>query len=162
MPYLSVNGIDLYYECHGQGPALVLAHGSGGNHASWWQQVPYFSQSYQVITFDHRGFGLSADVPDGPGRDAFVDDLTGLLDHLEIQQAALVAQSMGGSTCLGFTARHPDRVRALVMADTPGGINEPALQRTMAAVARDNSGRSILPRISHIGSLQAQWAAQTR
>ena len=51
MPFASVNGIELYYETHGTGPALVLAHGGGGSHLSWWQQVPALSKMYQVVTF---------------------------------------------------------------------------------------------------------------
>ncbi len=49
----------------------------------------------------------------------------GLLDHLGIQRAALVAQSMGGGTCMGFTARFPERVSSLVMADTIAGVTLP-------------------------------------
>ena len=120
MPFAKVNGIDLYYESTGTGPPVVLAHGVGGNHAIWWKQVKYFSQWYQVINFDHRGFGLTSDVEGGPGRAAFVDDLEALLDHLEIEKATLVAQSMGGRTCLGFSVKRPERVQALVMAATTG------------------------------------------
>jgi 3-oxoadipate enol-lactonase len=50
MPFATLNGIDLYYETHGSGPALVFTHGGGGNHLSWWQQVPAFSQHYTVVT----------------------------------------------------------------------------------------------------------------
>ena len=57
MPLADVNGTELYYEVHGSGPPLVLAHGVGGNHGIWWQQLPYLSQWYTVVTFDHRGFG---------------------------------------------------------------------------------------------------------
>jgi 3-oxoadipate enol-lactonase len=136
MPSVAVNGIDLYYESHGEGPAIVLAHGVGGNHASWYQQVPVFAQGYRVITFDHRGFGNSGDDPEGPGRAAFVDDLEGLLDSLGVQEAALVAQSMGGWTLLGYSMRHPERVKALVMADTLGGISEPgSLADELAGIA---------------------------
>jgi 3-oxoadipate enol-lactonase len=119
-----VNGIDLYYEVHGEGPAVVFAHGAGGNHLSWWQQVPVFMRQYRCVTFDHRGFGQSTDVPHAPGSQAFVQDLEGLLDYLGIEHAVLVAQSMGGRTCLGFTLAHPARVRALVMADTTGGFGD--------------------------------------
>jgi 3-oxoadipate enol-lactonase len=125
MPVLSTNGIDCYYESHGDGPAVVFAHGVGGNHASWYQQVPFFRRWYRAVTFDHRGFGNSTDVADGPGRAAFVDDLEGLLDGLGIRDVALVAQSMGGWTMLGYAMRHRERVRALVMADTLGGMTEP-------------------------------------
>jgi 3-oxoadipate enol-lactonase len=127
MPKAPVNGINLYYESTGEGPAVVFAHGRGGNHLSWWQQVPVFSRSYRCITFDHRGFGQSFNPPDAEGRDAFVEDLRALLDHLEIAEAYLVAQSMGGLTCLGFALAYPDRTRGLVLGDTTGGIGEPGV-----------------------------------
>jgi pimeloyl-ACP methyl ester carboxylesterase len=95
MPKAQINGITLYYEVHGQGPAVVFAHGAGGNHLSWWQQVPVLARQYRCISFDHRGFGQSLDAPNGPGSQAFVEDLKGLLDYLEIERASLVAQSMG-------------------------------------------------------------------
>src|SRR5437667_8263501 len=74
MPTTHVNGIQLYYEEYGKGFPIVLAHGAGGNHMSWWQQVPDFARNYRCITFDHRGWGLSVDTDDlGPS--AFTDDL---------------------------------------------------------------------------------------
>jgi 3-oxoadipate enol-lactonase len=117
----------MYYESHGEGDAIVFAHGAGGNHLSWWQQVPFFRRRYRCVTFDHRGFGRSADVEGGPGANAFVEDLRALLDSLEIEKTYLVAQSMGGGTCMGFTMAHPERVRGLVMADTTGTMSEAKL-----------------------------------
>ena len=122
----------LYYEVTGSGPALIFAHGLGGNHLSWWQQVPGFSRRYRCITFDHRGFGNSIDVPNGPGQEAFVEDLKGLLDNLGIERAHLVAQSMGGRSCLGFALAHPKRVDKLVLADTTCGVSEPSLLKAIA------------------------------
>jgi 3-oxoadipate enol-lactonase len=132
MPKAQVNGIDLYYEVHGDGPAMVFAHGAGGNHLSWWQQVPVFARQYRCIIFDHRGFGQSPDVPNGPGSQAFVEDLKQLLDHLKIERTSLVAQSMGGRTCLGFTLEYPERVQALVMADTTGGFGDARMAQLRA------------------------------
>jgi len=79
------------------------------------------------VTFDHRGFGRSADVEGGPGANAYAEDLRALLDHLGIERTFLVAQSMGGGTCMGFTAAYPDRVRGLVMADTTGTMSDEKL-----------------------------------
>ncbi len=121
MATAAVNGIQLYYEEHGSGPAVVFAHGAGGNHLSWWQQVPVFARKYRCVSFDHRGWGLSLDGHDA-GPAAFVDDLRGLLDHLGIERVALVSQSMGGLTCLAFTIGHPQRVSALVMGNTFAGM----------------------------------------
>jgi 3-oxoadipate enol-lactonase len=116
--------IELYYEIHGEGPAVVFAHGAGGTHMSWWQQVPAISQHYKCITIDQRTFGFSRDIKNGPGRKAFVGDLKGLLDQLGIRKTALVGQSMGGTTVLGFTSAYPDRVSALIMSDTTGGYSD--------------------------------------
>lgn len=124
MPTFKIGESTLYYELHGEGEPLLLAHGVGGNHAIWYQQTAVLSKSYQVILLDQRGFGRSSDV-EGLGRAAFADDLERLLDHLEIQRVALVGQSMGGGTCVGFAARHPARVAAVVLASTLHGLSEP-------------------------------------
>jgi 3-oxoadipate enol-lactonase len=127
MPKAQINGIELYYEAHGEGPAITFAHGRGGNHLSWWRQVSIFAQHYRCITFDHRGWGASVEPPGGPGRSAFVEDLKQLLDYLEVPQTFLVAQSMGGLTCLGFAMAYPERANGLVLADTTGGVGDPSV-----------------------------------
>ena len=98
MAFADVNGVSMYYEVHGEGTPVVFAHGSGGNHISWWQQIPYFSQFYKCVIFDHGTFGRTPDEAVPKGRTAFADDLEGLLDHLAIDKAAIVAHSMGGRT----------------------------------------------------------------
>jgi 3-oxoadipate enol-lactonase len=130
MPYLDVPGARLYYEVHGPegAPALVFAHGLGGNHISWWQQVPEFAKRYRCVTFAHRGFAPSTQEAAEPGAAAFADDLETLLDHLGLAEVRLVAQSMGGWTCLAFALRHPGRVRALVMCDTHGTFMSPQIE----------------------------------
>jgi 3-oxoadipate enol-lactonase len=146
MPKAPVNSIALYYEVHGNGPTVVFAHGAGGNHLSWWQQVPVLAPKYRCVSFDHRGFGQSPDTPDGPGSQAFVEDLKQLLDHLEIDRAALVAQSMGGRTCLGFALAYPERVRALVMADTTGGFSDARIAQLRAEGEAALAGANPPPR----------------
>jgi pimeloyl-ACP methyl ester carboxylesterase len=120
---LATAGAEIYWQAHGAGPAIVLAHGIGGNHAIWYRQLDALSRSNRVITFDHRGFGLSQDH-DGRGRDAFVDDLVALLDHLGEAKVALVGQSMGAGTCIGFAHRAAERVAALAICDSLHGIAE--------------------------------------
>jgi 3-oxoadipate enol-lactonase len=120
MPKASVNGTELYFESNGEGPAILFAHGAGGNHLSWWQQVPEFSKQYRCVTFDHRAFGQSVDA-NGEGRTAFARDVLALLDHLGLERVFVVAQSMGGRTAAGLVRNAADRVRALVLAGTLGG-----------------------------------------
>jgi 3-oxoadipate enol-lactonase len=127
MPFLHRPGCDLYYEVTGAGPAVVFAHGLGGNHLSWWQQVPHLARRNTCVTFSHRGFGPSREDPGGPGPAAFVDDLGALLDRLGVGDVRLVAQSMGGWTCLGYALSAPGRVRGLVMSSTFGSLADPEL-----------------------------------
>jgi pimeloyl-ACP methyl ester carboxylesterase len=134
MPTVSVLGADFYYERHGQGPALLFAHGLGGNHLVWWQQVPFFRQRYTCITIDHPGFGWSGQPPGE--RWSFVDCLEGLLDALDLARVSLVGQSMGGKTCLGFALRRPERVAALVMASTMLPLRLPEFGDYQGEVAR--------------------------
>ncbi len=126
MPFAELNGIELFYEEQGEGPGLVFLHGAAGNHISWWQQFPAFRDRYRCVAIDHRGFGRSTD-PQGESAARFVDDLEALLEQLGIERTALVSQSMGGRSALGYAVRHPERVSALVLADTSAAIDWPEL-----------------------------------
>ena len=135
MPKAPINGIELYYESHGSGPAIVFAHGRGGNHMSWWQQVARFSGDFRCITFDHRGWGQSFAEYGSPLRENFASDLVVLLDYLGVQETFLVAQSMGGFSCLEFALTHPERTLGLVLGDTTGGV---VTQGVLAELAKTN------------------------
>jgi pimeloyl-ACP methyl ester carboxylesterase len=116
-------GADIHYEVYGKGPAVVFAHGLGGNHLSWWQQVAHFAPSRTCVVFAHRGFPPSSSFPGGAAPDSYADDLSALIEELGLKEVALVAQSMGGWTCLEYSLREPKKVRALVMASTSGTVD---------------------------------------
>jgi 3-oxoadipate enol-lactonase len=144
----------LYFEVDGAGPMLVFAHGLGGNHLSWWQQVPYFRDRYTCVTFAHRGFSPSSAPPGGPHPDDYAGDLAALVDHLGGGDVRIVAQSMGGWTALEYALANPTRVRALVLASTAGTIARapslfadpdqlPAWERKAAAATAANQANNI-------------------
>jgi pimeloyl-ACP methyl ester carboxylesterase len=144
--FLERDGERLYFEAIGEGPALVLTHGAGGNHAVWFQQVPRFARSRRVVLWDQRGFGRSTarGGPNNPARAAA--DLAALLDHLAVARADLVGQSMGGWAVLALALEQPARVRSLVLADTPGGIDTPESRSAFRNVAPGGFARSELGR----------------
>ena len=124
----------IYYEVQGTGPALLFAHGRGGNAASWWQQVPHFSQRFRVIVFDHRTFGRSRGGGEAFTQLQLAADIVAILDAEGIENAALVGQSMGGWSCLGAALGHPRRVSCLVMTSTPGGLLSQEMEGKMSEV----------------------------
>jgi 3-oxoadipate enol-lactonase len=119
------DGASIYYEVTGSGPSLVLCHGAGGNHAIWYQQVAALADRYQVITWDHRGYGRSGGAT-GVGEPAVSSsDLEAVLDAVGAERTHVAAQSMGGWVALGFALAHPERVATLTLADTIAGISTP-------------------------------------
>lgn len=122
MPYIERDGARVYYECKGSGPALVFAHGAGGNAAIWFNQIAHFAGDYQCIAFDHRLFGRSSHPQGELTVHEFRDDLIAILDAAGADEAHLVGQSMGGFTVLRTALDCPDRVASLTMSCTGGGI----------------------------------------
>ncbi len=120
---LNVEGAQIHYEVSGAGPAIVFAHGLGGNHMSWWQQVGHFRERHTCVTFAHRGFAPSSVSEVHPDPLKYADDLTALIDHLGLDPVCLVGQSMGGWTMVEYCLRHPQRVRGLVLSSTVGSID---------------------------------------
>src|SRR5687768_8572884 len=120
MPYINNEGVRIYYEIHGQGPPLALAYGLGGTTKAWRPQVARLSQRYRLILWDPRGHGRS-DSPssvDQYGPDISASDLLVLLDHIKVQKACVGGQSAGATIAVRFTLEHPDRVLALLIADS--------------------------------------------
>lgn len=123
--FVESGGEQIYYESTGDGEAVVLSHGLGGNHAIWYQQVPALAAEFRVIAWDQRGFGRSTNAQGKNSPAAAVEDLKAILDHLRIDRAHLIGQSLGGWAVTGFALKYPDRVRSLTLADTIGGIYTP-------------------------------------
>ena len=96
-------GVEIHYDVYADGdrPWLVFAHGAGGNGTCWWQQVPDFFDDYNIVTFDHRGFGRSRCTREQFKEARNVEDLNAVLAAAGVENAALVCQSMGGWTGLG-------------------------------------------------------------
>jgi len=134
---VSSQGEDVAYEVCGEGPdVVVLSHGLGGNHAVWYQQVPFFAEAFRVVTWDQRGFGRSTNRAGASGPPAAVEDLGNLLDHLGVERAHLVGQSMGGWAVLGYALAAPGRVRSLVICDSTAGVVTDAITRVLTSAKR--------------------------
>ena len=124
--FVEHDGERLYYEVVGDESSdatpLVLCHGAGGNHASWFQQVAHFAAERPVITWDHRGYGRSSDHGDRTGPLVASADLLAVLDAIGVDRADLVGQSMGGWTVVGAALARPHLARSLVLTDSTGGF----------------------------------------
>lgn len=147
MPYTHAQNTRIYYESHGDGPALLLVHGSGGNHAAWWQQTSHFMGKYRVITVDLRGFGNSDGVSDGPDAQDFPGDILAVLDHAGVERAVLGGQSIGAAAALKAALAQPSRAAGVILAHSLGGISHPALTPLVKADRAEAEKLPVLDRL---------------
>ncbi|TSD66280.1 alpha/beta hydrolase [Inquilinus sp. KBS0705] len=115
--YKSVNGINMYYEIHGEGMPLVLIHGGGSTiTTSFGRILPALAKNRQVIGVELAGNGHSSDreAPFTFTQDA--DDVAELLYQLGIKQADFLGFSNGGQTIIEIAKRHPHLLRKLIIA----------------------------------------------
>jgi len=124
MPKLEANGIQLYYEVHGDGEPLLLIAGAGYGSWMWFKQIPELSRHFKVITFDNRGTGGS-DKPDVEySIQMLAQDTIGLLDALNLQKAYVLGISLGGFIAQELALSYPQRVAKLILCSTSfGGPN---------------------------------------
>ncbi|WP_310408579.1 alpha/beta fold hydrolase [Nocardia kruczakiae] len=121
---VDVHGITTHYHDAGDGPVVLLIHGSGPGvtaHANWRPVFPALSQNFRVVAPDMLGFGYTA-IPEGTNftMDTWLWHLTGFLDALDIDECAIVGNSFGGAVALHLTARRPERVRRVVLMGSSG------------------------------------------
>jgi pimeloyl-ACP methyl ester carboxylesterase len=148
VPFAKSEGADIYYEVHGEGPAVLFVHGSGGHHAAWWQQVPYFtSRGYSVVTLDLRGFGRSTSNQDEYDSLEFPGDILAVIDDAGIGRAVMVGQSIGASAALKVAVAHPDRAAGVVLAHSLGGLDHPELAELVKADRAEAEKLPVLDRL---------------
>jgi pimeloyl-ACP methyl ester carboxylesterase len=113
----SVNGVELYYEVHGEGPPLVLLHGGLCTiELNFAAMIPRLAEHHQVIGVELQGHGHTPDAERDPSLEHHADDIAALLSHLGIERADIYGFSLGGLVGLTLALRHPDRVGKLVVA----------------------------------------------
>jgi pimeloyl-ACP methyl ester carboxylesterase len=155
MALASINGVDIYYEEHGEGQPILFCHEFAGDYRSWAPQVSALARRYRTIVYSARGY-LPSSVPTDEAaysEEQHVEDAYALLRFLGIDQAHIVGLSMGGNVTLKLGLAHPEVCRSLVVAGAGFGSVNPEefrancretadmLERQGMAVAADIYGR---------------------
>jgi len=142
--------VELYYEDHGSGQAVVLIHGYPLDGSSWEKQTTaLLGAGYRVITYDRRGFGRSSKPTEGYDYDTFAADLSTILTALDLNDAVLVGFSMGTGEVGRYLATYGSArvAKAVFLAslepyvlqaeDNPGGVPQSVFDGLMEAVTAD-------------------------
>jgi len=116
---VATNGATLHVRSGGTGPAVVLLHGYGETGDMWAPLARDLARDHSVIVPDLRGLGLSSKPAGGFDKKTQAEDVAGVMTALGVQQADVVAHDIGNMVAFQFAARHPDRLRRLVLIDAP-------------------------------------------
>src|SRR4051794_27490495 len=146
----NTTSIELSYEDHGSGPAVVLLHGWPVDSRSWEPQVhPLLEAGHRVITYDRRGFGRSSRPTDGYDFDTLADDLDKVLAALDLRDVTLVGFSLGTGELVRYVGTHgTGRIKACVIIESlapsfaksgenPEGIDEAGVAGVQQAILDD-------------------------
>jgi 3-oxoadipate enol-lactonase len=146
-----VRGIEIVYEDAAAGARspnaspVVLLHGFPFNRSLWREQVEALSETRRVVAPDLRGHGETS-VGVGPATmEEMAEDLAALLDELEVGRAVVGGLSMGGYAAFAFVRAHPERVAALVLADTRAQADTDDVRRTREETARRALAKGMEP-----------------
>ena len=134
MAYAISSGISLYFEDTGTGTPIIFAHEYASDVRGWEAQVRWFSRNFRCVAFNARGYPPS-DVPDTDdqyGQEHAAQDISAVLDHLQLDRAFVVGLSMGAGAALHFTMKNPDRVMGLVFASGGSGSHPATRDRFIA------------------------------
>jgi non-heme chloroperoxidase len=142
--------IELYYEDHGSGPALVLLHGWPVDSRSWEPQIhPLLDAGFRVITYDRRGFGQSSRPTEGYDFDTLAADLDKLLTELDLREVTLIGFSLGTGELARYIGTFgTDRLKGCVFIeslapsfaksdDNPEGVDEAGVAGVQQAILDD-------------------------
>ena len=143
--FMTANGLTIHLRIDGpaSAPPLVLLHSLGTCAEIWEPQVAELARSFRVIRPDMRGHGLTEATPGDYSMDLLADDLTALLDALDLGQVHLGGISIGGMIAQHVTARHPARVASLILVDTAMVIPPPSLWLERIAQVRAGGVASV-------------------
>lgn len=153
MPYIEVDGAQLYYEESGQGMPLVLLHGLGETSEFWEFQTPVFSQHYRVIAIELPGFGRSVHRGNSHSIKGMAQNVWDALGRLEVKEFCLVGHSMGGAVAQQLALDHPQAVAKLVLTNTVPAFRPMTFRQHFEVWYRQLVMRLLGPvRLAHIGA----------
>jgi pimeloyl-ACP methyl ester carboxylesterase len=113
--FAPVNGLEMYYEIHGDGEPLILLHGGVEASEAFGPNLPALARSRQVIAVHLQGHGHTKDI-DRPLRfESMADDIAALIAYLKLGKVDLLGYSLGGGVALQTAIRHPASIKRLIV-----------------------------------------------
>ena len=162
------DGTKIFYKDWGTGPAVVLSHGAPLSSDDWDPQMIFLaSKGYRVVAHDRRGHGRSSQPYDGHNMDQYADDLSEVIEHLNLKNVVLIGHSTGGGEITRYMGRHGTKrvAKAVLISSVPphlaAGVPKEFFDYQRASILKDRSQVGILSYISHQYIIQSLLRSST-
>jgi 3-oxoadipate enol-lactonase len=136
MPLSRANGVDIWYEVTGEGPAFVFIHANPFDHDLWMYQAAHFSTWFKVVGIDIRGYGRSEKVTTAFSLKDMCDDVIGVMQDVGVARAICGGCSVGSGIAILLGLDHPDRFDALILVGGNSG-SSPRYQKRVEGYRSD-------------------------
>jgi pimeloyl-ACP methyl ester carboxylesterase len=133
--FMTIKGVEVYYQDEGQGPAILMVHGSSSTLKTWDRIAEVLKAHYRVIRYDVPPGGLSGPVSDEVAAHVRPEDIPeALLTNLGVKSATVIGVSSGGTMGYFLAAKRPDMVERLVLSNTPADVVNTAPMKVSKAL----------------------------
>ena len=123
MPTININGVDIYYELHGQGDPLVLIAGYTCDHTFWNAMLDELAGKFRVLIFDNRGIGQTKDNGASFTLEMMAEDIVALIQQLGFLNPHILGQSMGGAIAQMIAKKYSDKINKLIILNSAAKFN---------------------------------------
>jgi len=124
--FVDFNGLNVHFRSEGSGPVILLLHGTGSSLHTWEPWVELLRDSFQVVSMDLPGFGLTGPHPEGSyTTPAYNQVISSLMDYLGVGTFSIGGNSLGGYISWNYALDHPNRIESLILVDPAGFPTEP-------------------------------------
>lgn len=157
---LEVNGASIYYEDHGDGPAIILIHGGLGAGSEWGTVVSLLGDGFRVITPDSRGHGRSSNPAGKLSYGGIAEDIAALITALGLRRPIVGGWSDGGQITMELAVRHPALAGGLIVGAAYPDFDAGGLRDAhRALLGADDDGVADLV---HLNDQLGEWADQVK
>jgi pimeloyl-ACP methyl ester carboxylesterase len=112
---VNIDGLEMYYQVHGEGEPLLLIHGGLMTIDAWGPILPALAENRKVYAIELEGHGRTVDLDRPLSMQQFAQDVSGFIEQMDIGPVDIVGFSMGGGTATGVGVLHPELVKSLVV-----------------------------------------------
>lgn len=157
---LEVNGASIYYEDHGDGPAIILIHGGLGAGSEWETIVSLLAREFRIITPDSRGHGRSSNPASELSYGGIAEDIAALITALGLRRPTLGGWSDGGQITMELAVRHPALAGGLIVGAAYPDFDAGGLREAhRALLGADDDG---VPDLAYLDAQLGEWADQVK